>query len=164
MNLPVTASTKHMWNQHRPSPTALPVSDVTRTCGRQYHFKTIDMGGVEQSHHQERIGPWSPFLITTVTQRQRQRLKKKSSNVNDDSWKVEDLHITKEWWEDDFLILGFPTSIFPSLKMWNKRRSKKLAESHLLFFFRNSIQAFTDWGKTGWSREAHPVYSACSWF
>lgn len=35
--------------------------------GRRYDFKTIDRGGVCQSHHRGLIGSRVPFLVTTVT-------------------------------------------------------------------------------------------------
>lgn len=75
---PVEASTsRHMWTQHRPfilrsqcvsfsitSSTARPSWDLEAGDMTDFPFKTIDMGGVEQSHHQELIGPTVPFLIT----------------------------------------------------------------------------------------------------
>lgn len=81
----VKASTSR---QHRPTthlassityctvcpPWDLEVEDMT-----DYPFKTIDMGGVEQSHHQELIGPSVPFLVTTVTHRPRRRLQRQGS-------------------------------------------------------------------------------------
>ena len=47
-----------------------------------YPFKTIDMGGVEQSHHQELIGPSVLFLVTTVTHGRRRRLQKTRKSVS----------------------------------------------------------------------------------
>lgn len=55
---------------HPPSPIASPGLPWTRRLREftDYPFKTIDMGGVEQSHHQELIGPRLTFFITASPQ------------------------------------------------------------------------------------------------
>lgn len=107
---------------------------------RLYDFKTIDRGGVCQSHHQELIGPRVPFLITTVTRTPGGDLKSKKfcqcvrqGVMTAKKQTAQVWLIGKNQRKHAFLILGVP--VLPAFKMWNKNRSEKGTEFHYFLFW-----------------------------
>lgn len=147
MKSPVKASTlSQERNSHKPSLTFPLLHWDSRMWpvawghDRLYDFKTIDRGGVCQSHHQELIGPRVPFLITTVTCTPGGDLKSKKfcqcvrqGVMTAKKQTAQVWLIGKNQRKDAFLILGVP--VLPAFKMWNKNRSEKGTEFHYLLFW-----------------------------